>query len=53
GAATIDQLAVAAGLAPARVLGPLAMLEVTGLAERQDGRWRIVRRRKTSAPRLV
>jgi DNA processing protein len=43
GAATIDQIAVAAGRAPARALGPLAMLEVAGLAERQDGRWRIVR----------
>jgi len=55
GTATIEQIAVAAGLAPARVLGPLAMLEVAGLAERHDGSWRIVRhRRKTSrAARLV
>jgi DNA processing protein len=53
GTATIDQLAVAAGLAPARVLGPLAMLEVAGLAERQDGRWRIVRQRKACSERLV
>lgn len=45
GTATVDQIAVAAGLGPARVLGPLAMLEVAGLAERQDGRWRIARRR--------
>lgn len=43
GVATVDQLAVAAGLAPARVLAPLAMLEVAGLIERHDGRWRIVR----------
>jgi DNA processing protein len=43
GAATIDQIAVASGLVPARVLGPLAMLEVAGLAERHEGRWRIVR----------
>ncbi|MBO0866636.1 MAG: DNA processing protein DprA, partial [Mycobacterium sp.] len=53
GKATIEQIAVAAGLAPARVLGPLAMLEVAGLAERQDGRWRIVRHRKAQAARLV
>ena len=53
GTATIDQIAVAAGLAPARVLGPLAMLEVAGLAERQDGRWRIVRQRKACSERLV
>lgn len=49
GAATVDQIAVAAGVGPDRVLGPLAMLEVAGLAERQDGRWRITRRRGTTA----
>ncbi|BBX74338.1 DNA-protecting protein DprA [Mycobacterium shinjukuense] len=43
GAATIDEIAVASGLVPAQVLGPLAMLEVVGLAERHDGRWRIHR----------
>ena len=43
GAVTADQVAVASGLAPAQVLGPLAMLEVAGLAQRDDGRWRIVR----------
>ncbi len=46
GVATIDEIAVAAGVAPARVLGPLAMLEVAGVAERHDGRWRIVRQRR-------
>ncbi|ORW08648.1 DNA-processing protein DprA [Mycobacterium kyorinense] len=46
GIATVDQIAVAAGLAPERVLGPLAMLEMAGVAERHDGGWRIVRRRK-------
>ncbi|GBE66446.1 putative DNA processing protein DprA [Mycobacterium sp. MFM001] len=46
GIATVDQIAVTAGLAPERVLGPLAMLEMAGLAERHDGGWRIVRRRK-------
>jgi DNA processing protein len=43
GAATIDEIAIASGLLPAQVLGPLAILEVAGLAERHDGRWRIVR----------
>jgi DNA processing protein len=28
---------------PEQVLGPLAILEVGGLIERDDGRWRIVR----------
>ncbi|OBG44010.1 DNA protecting protein DprA [Mycobacterium alsense] len=43
GAAAVDEIAVASGLAPERVLGPLAILEVAGLARRDDGRWRIVR----------
>lgn len=45
GTATVDQVAVASGLAPAQVFGPLAMLEVAGLVERRDGSWAIVRRR--------
>jgi DNA processing protein len=44
-ARTVDEVAVASGIAPAAVLGPLAMLEVAGLAERQDGRWRLGSRR--------
>lgn len=43
GAATVDEIAVAAGMVPELVLGPLAMLELAGLVQRQDGRWRIVR----------
>lgn len=43
GAVTVDEVAVAAGLVPEQVLGPLAMLEMAGLAERRDGRWRIIR----------
>jgi DNA processing protein len=43
GAATVDEIAVASGLVPEQVLGPLAILEVAGLAQRHDGRWRIVR----------
>jgi DNA processing protein len=59
GAATFDEIAVASGLAPERVLGPLAILELAGLARRDDGRWRIVRARagraatQNSAVRLV
>jgi DNA processing protein len=43
GAATIDEIAVASALPPHQVLGPLAMLEMAGLARPDDGRWRIVR----------
>jgi DNA processing protein len=48
GVATVDEIAVAAALEPARILAPLAMLEIAGLAERHDGRWRIVRKRSTT-----
>lgn len=43
GVVSVDQIAVASGLAPAQVLGPLAMLEVAGLVVRRDGCWGIVR----------
>ncbi|KAA1251769.1 DNA-protecting protein DprA [Mycobacterium simiae] len=43
GAASVDEIAIASGLVPEQVLGPLAILEVAGLARRDDGRWRIVR----------
>jgi DNA processing protein len=43
GGATVDQIAVGSGMAPERVLGPLAVLELAGLVQRQDGQWRIVR----------
>jgi DNA processing protein len=49
GVATVDEIAVAAALQPARILAPLAMLEVAGLAQRHDGRWRIVRNRSGTA----
>jgi DNA processing protein len=45
GVATVDEIAVAAAVEPARILAPLAMLEIAGLAERHDGCWRIVRSR--------
>jgi DNA processing protein len=55
GAATIDEIAVSSGLVPEQVLGPLAILEVVGLAERDESRWRIVRARAggAAATRLV
>ena len=43
GLRTVDQIAVAAGLAPKQLLGPLAALELAGLVARQEGRWRIKR----------
>jgi DNA processing protein len=43
GACTADEIAVASGLPAAGVLGPLAMLEIAGLVERQEGRWRLAR----------
>ncbi|OBB83378.1 DNA-processing protein DprA [Mycobacterium sp. 852002-30065_SCH5024008] len=43
GAATVEQLAVASGLAPERVLGPLAILELAGLVQRREGKWRLFR----------
>ncbi|MBV8291246.1 MAG: DNA-protecting protein DprA [Mycobacterium sp.] len=49
GVATVDEIAVAAALEPARILAPLAMLELAGLAQRHDGRWRIVRNRSQPA----
>ncbi|NLA35838.1 MAG: TrmB family transcriptional regulator, partial [Actinobacteria bacterium] len=44
GARTPDQIAVAAGLPANSVLGPLASLEICGLVQRQDGRWRLAPR---------
>jgi DNA processing protein len=49
GTATVDEIAVAAAVEPARILAPLAMLEIAGLVERQDGSWRIVRNRRRPA----
>ncbi len=43
GARTPDEIAVASGLPPAEVLGPLAMLEIAGLVQRHEGRWQLVR----------
>ena len=44
GARTVDQVAVAAGLPPIQVLGPLASMELKGLVIRTEGRWKLARR---------
>lgn len=43
-ARTADEIAVASGLSPHAVLGPLTMLEIAGLIERREGRWRLARK---------
>jgi DNA processing protein len=45
GARTVDEIAVASGLPPKGVLGPLAMLEVAGLVVQEHGRWKVRRHR--------
>jgi DNA processing protein len=47
GARTVDQIAVASGLPPTQVLGPLSMLEISGLVARHNGRWKLARRPDT------
>jgi DNA processing protein len=44
GARSVDQVAVATGLPPTQVLGPLAMLELAGLVVRADGLWKLAKR---------
>jgi DNA processing protein len=44
GARTVDEVAVASGLPPTQVLGPLATLELEGLVMRSEGRWKLARR---------
>lgn len=43
-ARTTEEVAVASGLSPTAVLGPLTMLEIAGVVERREGRWRLARR---------
>jgi DNA processing protein len=43
GGRTVDEIAVAAGLPPTQVLGPLAVLELSGLVVRRDGKWKLAR----------
>jgi DNA processing protein len=44
GARTVDELAVASGLPPTQLLGPLSMLEIAGLVVGQGGRWKLALR---------
>lgn len=44
GARTVDEIAVASGLPPKQVLGPLSMLEIAGLVVCQGGRWKLALR---------
>jgi DNA processing protein len=44
GARTVDELAVASGLPPTQVLGPLSLLEIAGLVVCQGGRWKLALR---------
>ncbi len=44
GARTPDEIAVASGLPAIQVLGPLAVLELSGLVVSQDGRWKLARK---------
>jgi DNA processing protein len=44
GALTADEVAVASGLPPTQVLGPLSMLEIAGLVVCQGGRWKLALR---------
>jgi DNA processing protein len=46
GGHTVDEIAVAAGVPAHAVLGPLAVLEIAGLASAEAGCWRRCRRRK-------
>jgi DNA processing protein len=43
-ARTVDEIAVASGLPPTQLLGPLSMLEIAGLVVCEGGRWRLARR---------
>ena len=43
GRRTSDQIAVASGLPPTQVLGPLSMLELSGLICRADGYWKLTK----------
>jgi DNA processing protein len=41
GTLTADEIAIASGLPPTQVLGPLSMLEIAGLVVCQGGRWKL------------
>jgi DNA processing protein len=48
GGRTVDQIAVASGLPPTQVLGPLSMLELAGLVTRRDGYWKLSRPQRST-----
>ncbi|MGB3484372.1 MAG: DNA-processing protein DprA [Mycobacterium sp.] len=43
GSSTVEEIATAAGVPGPQVAGQLALLEIEGLLERRDGRWRLRR----------
>ena len=43
GTRTVEEIAVAAGMPAEQVLGPLALLEMSGRVQRREGQWRIAR----------
>lgn len=44
GSRSVDEIAIAAGLPPTQVLGPLASLELADLVIRDGGRWKLAKR---------
>jgi DNA processing protein len=44
GLRTVDEIAVASGMPPTQVLGPLSMLEIAGLVVGSGGRWKLAPR---------
>jgi DNA processing protein len=46
GVRSADELSIEAGLPVAQLQGQLTLLELAGLAVRDDGRWRVRRRSK-------
>lgn len=46
GGASIEDIALGAALPPEQVIGPLALLELAGLVENREGRWRLRRSNK-------
>lgn len=46
GTRTVDEIGAEAGVPASTVLGPLAMLEIDGLVERHEGKWRLATTKK-------
>jgi DNA processing protein len=45
GLRTVDEIAAACGLPAEQLLAPLAVLEINGLVTREEGCWRLARKR--------